>query len=596
MKNIPTIAILTLGLLCGTIAQSHAQGRFTGEGRNIPGDKDNWKIWTKDVKMSPLPSASERAKELADRKAAMEAESTKLKERLKRAANPSQQSAINKKLEELTALYGMAAEIPRAMTLKDLEPMLKNQSQIPEGFLKAWIQFKKDLEARGEDLILMPVAPDCAIYMHLLVPGLTAQTEVWPGWTEMMIEFLENDIEIIDCVDAFRAEAKNPIPVIFPNDPHTGSLGRRIMGKALAERLQRYDFARALAPNRSKFNWETKTEPGNDVTSGTLYFSRAWDVLNQFDGQETAPTVPGKTLFKGRSRGKIIWAAPKNEAMVPGLQALEKTPFNYLEVKPAFSRPDECSNLDMVFIGDSQLHTAVDGSRLPEIVGAEVGGVFRWLSQSWSGFQAPEIYLRGVLQEKDENHPRVVVAWFLPFKFIKHDKEEYNPRPLPPYQGASPQTASATTTTAATATTTATTTGAKPATPAQKAQPLPKTPFKADIRITAVSQQKDPETVDYKEALTHSAAVIVGGPFDGREIGVRYWTMFDGKLIPASGKVKVGDTFAVTLQPWDMATRLNIGGISNHMVYNDTDQDTLTIPLYWVTVGPLAPTTLLPQR
>lgn len=576
MKNIlPYLATGTLLMLSpfSTLAQDAASelprrlptvGKLEGSSR--PGDKGSWRTWTGNVKLTPRPDAATRAKELADRKAAMKIQADKIRARSANNPNPAQQKVIEATLDKMIAQYGVTDTPPRVMTLNDLNTIRSGQDSMPEGFLAAFIQFKKDLEARGVDLIVLPVAPDSAIYLHEQLPGANPQTEIWPGWNSMMLQFLENDIEIVDTLEEMRASSKDPVAVIWPNDAHTGSRGRQIMGKALAERLQRYDFARALAANREKFSYEVKTEESTDISGGNLYFSKAWDNLPEFNGKEEA-SLPGRTLFRFGSGEKTQWRAPKSEAMVPGLNALKKTPYQYLEVKNKFSRGDECSSLDLVMVGDSQLHSAVHGSGLPEILGAEIGGIFRWASKSWSRFDAPEIYLNALCPDTHA-HPRVAVLAFLPFKFEKKEKESYQPLPLPPYNGLVKEVATA-----------------------ANVPPKDK-PFDATLRVKAVSKQKDPSTVQYKEALTHTACVIVGGPYDGQEIGVRSWTMFDSKLLPAPGNLKVGQTLNVTLEPWDLASR-NVAGISSHMVYNETNQD-LLVPVFWISRGDLAPDKVLP--
>lgn len=576
MVCIVSVVTALLLLLAGD-AGAQAMGRRLPdvgelEGSDRPGDKDGWRRWTKDVKMGARPDAVARAAELEARRLAIAADVARLRARLQRTPDAAAQTRIERALDELIENYGLSCRIPRAFSIRDLQAMKQRQAQAPQGLVAAYVQFKKDLEARGVDLIVVPAPPDCAVYMQQLVGGVTPRTEVWPGWTRMQLDLLENDIEVLDVLDAFRTEAASPIPVIFPNDGHTGSQGRRLMGRALAERLQRYDFARDLAPQRGKFVFEVKTQNGNDVLSGPLYFAKGWDYLKEFTGQDRPPSLPGRTLYSRRGRdGKTEWAAPKREEMVPGLNALKAYSFQYLEVKPKLTRGDEVSRLEMVFVGDSQLHTAVHGSGLPAIVGAEVGGIFRWASKSWGGFDAPGIYLHALCPD-DKPPPRVVVVFHLPFKFWQktdakgNPDDEYKPRPLPPYRpGVAPV-----------------------------ADGLPRESFEATIRITAVSRQKDPSTVVYKEALTQSAAVVVGGPYDGKAIGVRYWTMFDRQLLKPSGSVAVGQQMEVTLQPWAQ-TIVADRPLDRYMVYDETGLD-LDVPVYWIAKGNLAPENLLPRR
>ena len=46
--------------------------------------------------------------------------------------------------------------------------------------------------------------------LHDLVDGIDASM-VTPSWTKMLLEFLENDVEIIDPIEEFRAHSKDEL-------------------------------------------------------------------------------------------------------------------------------------------------------------------------------------------------------------------------------------------------------------------------------------------------------------------------------------------------------------------------------------------------
>ena len=91
-------------------------------------------------------------------------------------------------------------------------PILQLRVGVPEGLLAAFVQFRNDLAARGADLVLLPLAPTPFFETHRLFDGVDAKTEIYPGWTRMMIQLLEADIEVIDTVDEFRSGAGNWAP------------------------------------------------------------------------------------------------------------------------------------------------------------------------------------------------------------------------------------------------------------------------------------------------------------------------------------------------------------------------------------------------
>jgi hypothetical protein len=219
---------------------------------------------------------------------------------------------------------------------------------------------------------------------------------------------------------------------------------------------------------------------------------------------------------------------------------------------------------DLVLLGDSQLHSAVYGSRLPEFIMAAVGGKFRWGSKSFSGFSPPDIY-REVVGAGEP--PRVVVLAFLPKYFWNDGHEDsYRPRPMPAV-------------------------AARPAPPAD----APRKPFFATVRVVEVSRQRDPRGLEYDEALTQTAAVVVKGPLGllGKTIAVRYWTMWARERIAAAGAVRKGQVLALTLRDWYEVIEKD-GKLAEHMIFNDTSLPT-DAPTYWVTAGPLAPDKLLPR-
>ena len=253
-------------------------------------------------------------------------------------------------------------------------------------------------------------------------------------------------------------------------------------------------------------------------------------------------------------------------------EAVKNRKFNYIDLKFSGNR-DSIRTKDIVFIGDSQLHSAVYGSGLPEFYMSAIGGDFRWGSKSWGGFSLPEIYLDVVPDTADQ--PRVVVASFLP-KYLwvgvdpksgKPKKSKYTPKPLPAFAGAT--------------------------TASNKSSDVATGPFEGRVKITKISQKptNDPSTLDYDEALMHVAAEVVSGPLKGQEIGLRYWILHDGAWTGADGKVRVNQRIRLTAIPFTEATSAD-RALGQHQVFDDTEQD-LTVPIYWVTEGMLSPETLL---
>jgi hypothetical protein len=416
--------------------------------------------------------------------------------------------------------------------------------------------------------------PTPHFHAHTLVDGIEADDEYFPGWTEMTIEMLENDLEVIDTVDEFRKEADNDVLVSWANDFHTGSMGRQLAAKALAERLQRYDFAKDLAANRKQWSTSIASKTGASfpqrilVVNGAFMSLADWHVkqnpsLKRWQAKKL-PKPEGVQVFGGKKP-----SVARDDLAPEAITAMRNRSFKFINLTGP--KEDSLKRTEVALIGDSQLHSAIYGSGLPEFIMAETGGRFRWGSKSWSGFSPPEIY-REVVPDSAVP-PRVVVLSFLPKYFwhvydrksgeIDEKANKYKPRPLPAVSAPS---------------------SAGHSTPAT---------ISTRVTITKLSEKptEDPATLDYDEALMHVAAVVKTGPLKGKEIGLRYWILHGGSWTKADQVLKVGNDITIEATEWDQVIASD-ATLSQHQIFNDTEQDFL-VPIYWVTGGTLAPSNII---
>ncbi len=496
------------------------------------------------------PDPATRAREVAARQEAIARDIRRLQARLDRAPDTATEARIHARLREIHEAYGWVPEIGLMFGRRDMEVILNRQTEMPEDLLRAFVQFRKDLEARGADLIVMPLAPTPFFATHLVVDGVGPETEIYPGWTRMMLQLLEADIEVIDTVDEFRAEADNDLLISWVNDFHTGSRGRQIAAQALARRLQRYDFARDLAGNAAL--WTERVQE----RTGCSYPQRITMVNGMFQTVNRDEIPDGVTSWNARHPRRAYIHAPG----APDLEAeIGARRFKVMNLEASSAVGPHLNRFDLVMVGDSQLHSSVYGTGLPGFINREVGGRFRWASQSWSGFSPPSLYLRAVPDSAPQ--ARVVVLAFLPKSFWG-DEGPMAPRPMPAYRGQTAEAATGRT-------------------------------FRADLEVLAVSAQRDPATLDYDEALTHAAVRIVRGPPDlqGQTVGVRHWTMVQGERLAAAAAIRPGQRLDLTLEPWSETIRKD-PELGTHQVFDDTDLD-LTAPMFWVTRGRLSPQVLL---
>ena len=259
-------------LLCATALA----GSFVGSALALEGGSVSRDPQWQNVPAPKKPSSSERSKELEAREQAIKDEIAKLTKRLDNQPSASATKALHAELQKIIDNYGWSPELELVFGIRATKPIINGQDKLPEELLQAFIQLRDDLAARGADLIVVPLAPHPQVSSHLLVDGVNADHEYAPGWTKMMIQLLENDIEIVDTTAEFRAVADSDMLVNWVNDFHTGSAGRKIAAEAVAERLQRYDFARKLAGNTSKWSSKEGTKVGCHFPQRNYVVNRAF--------------------------------------------------------------------------------------------------------------------------------------------------------------------------------------------------------------------------------------------------------------------------------------------------------------------------------
>ncbi len=495
---------------------------------------------------TPLPPTPEQRKaELAQRKKDIAAEIASLKARLKRAPDEATQQRLEAKLAQIRKNYGWVPELNLVIGLRDMEPVEKGIEKLDPGLLAGFAQLKKDLDRRGIDLIVMPFPANAFVYTHLLVDGADAETEVYPGYTKMLLEFLDNDIEIVDVLDEFRAQAHSDVDVVWPNDTHTGSLGRKIAAELLAKRLQRYDFARQAAPRAKEITYKVEQQTGARWGWSVYYKNGGLDRKgNTYTVHPGAPDISQKMLRRPMKLLRIQWPDGHSKKYAP-------------RGRPNIARD---GTWDLVLIGDSQLHSAVHGDGLPAYVFSELGAVCRWGSRSWSGFSAPQIYLETATNVA-RNQPRVVVAMFLFFKLPHEGKSHYHPKPLPKLAESADDTA------------------------------VTAKPFNARVKILEVSKPRDPRKLDYQEALMVALAEVLEGPMKGKKVRLLHWGMIGGRILKPVPKLPhlVGETHNMQLTPWSLAKK-NDSKLGTHQQFDDTSlAEEFEVPTFWVTRGKLDP-------
>lgn len=544
-----TRAATATALLLSLVVPDTAQALEGGQRSTDP----QWR----EVPAPVRPDSAARSAELAARDAAMAADIERLRARLERVPSEALMTQLHEQLRAINNNYGWVPETQMVYGKRSVVPMLRNQNRMPPRLLQAFVQLRDDLAARGADLIIVPLVPTPHFEAHRLVDGIDATHEYYPGWTEMTIEMLEAGLEIIDTVDEFRAEAENPILVSWANDFHTGSTGRQIAARALAERLQRYDFAQELAPNRERWTVTERERTGAMWPQRISTVNGAIESTKAHRRRTGLQAFPEGTRTWNTRKGPVALKQDAPEAMADGITSRT---FGFLQLEGP--NDADLRRNDLVFIGDSQLHSAVYGAGLPEFYMAAVGGRFRWGSKSWKGFSPPDIYSEVV--PDTAHHPRVVVLSFLPkyfwFAYDRRSGEpqpsKYGPRPMPAFDGGN------------------------------SGQPAFTGSAEMRVRVVTVSDKRDPDDLDYDEALTQTSVEVLDGPHQGATVALRYWAMAGGEWLDGVDSVQRGQTLTLTVAPWDEAIAAE-RALAEHMIFDETNLPMGT-PAVFVTGGSLA--------
>lgn len=212
-----------------------------------------------------IPAHGSPEQEAARRQADIEKQLADLKIRNQRQLSDSTRQQFQRKLRGISAEKGKIDVFPGVFRIADINRVVGNEGLEGEGAsLEGLRLFHRQLAGRGIDLIVLPVVSQVVLHGHKLLPGeIKPGDDIWPAYTQILIDLLEDGIEVIDVRTAFEEHlAKNP-----EDDPlnlfdhHWASTGKNIGARLAAERLQRYDFIRKAASGKSRFSEEQVSVP-----------------------------------------------------------------------------------------------------------------------------------------------------------------------------------------------------------------------------------------------------------------------------------------------------------------------------------------------
>ena len=256
-----------------------------------------------------VPEAQRKA-ELAERKQDMDADIAALQKRLGRV--PGNIDTFRAELQKIRAakgINGTGAVFGPDLSMQALAENRKFDTGAGNA-MDALIPFSRELQQRGIDLMVVPYPTHAEVYGYRLYDNGKPDDELWPGKVEGLIKLLENDVEVIECGDAFKAY-KGSGRLMGPFDHHFDSAGIEILATEIGRRIRkRYDFAKAGEEGRKLF-----TTQEAQVRTPTSFLD-----YNKINAEEAAalsipPTIPVQQLTYG---GKVDLGSRIEPVLVMG--------------------------------------------------------------------------------------------------------------------------------------------------------------------------------------------------------------------------------------------------------------------------------------
>lgn len=474
---------------------------------------------------SGADTGARREIELGKRKRDMAADLTALKKRLTRV--PANIETFRADLQKIRDAKGINDSGILFGPDFSMQALAENR-KVADNCTKALTTFSRQLKERGVDLIVVPYIGHAELYGHRLYEGGKASDELWPAKVEGLIELIENDVEVLDFGDAFKAY-KGKGRLLGSFDHHFDAAGIEIIATELGRRIRsRYDFAKT--PEAEAGRKQFKEEPIEVKTPDFMVR------YNRLDGDEA------KSLN------------------IPATISVEQITYN--------GAVDMGKRIDPVFImGDSSIRF---GGNYPKSWGIkghlsrELGWLVPYTGDDWGGHKQVEWYARS--HAKTLPQPRVLILIMTGYSlnwtpsFTVHARVGgWNVVNLPPLPAAAP------------------------ARDAARAESPPK-PFRATVKLTKVSGAPDPKETPYKEAYTVSEATVtrLWSKADGVAVGdtvlLVEWVMKERKLIEAVTTLKPGVDRTLNLTRWEK--KLNAKEEDTRMIVDDTEN--YDADLYWV--------------
>jgi len=424
--------------------------------------------------------------------------------------------------------HGVLMRVP-----DDLPYLIQNRSIHPDA-VETLTALDRYFQQTGTDLIVVPVPNQVMVYTHLLDDKAGPEANMWPAYTEGLIQLLEAGVEVLDLTEAF-ARYEGEGHVLHAGDHHWSTPGMAIATEKLMERLARYPHLRKYVEGRKDFIGKTQ-ERG--VEQSLLSFNKLWSSRKK---KGAAGSYANAIEMTGIPRKEnVVSYRYRGEFPLPGYDGKTRSRKAITDMDP-----------DLFVFGDSMVFhqgdSPINGAGIVNHLGRAIGRPLSFYGQSGGAAGAPMEYAKRFAPMP--TRPKVVVMIMRAGPMTASEGRKV--WKVPPFEHVADE----------------------------KKVPAEVEAFSgtAQVKLTELSALPNPETADYENSLLAIEVEFLQGAHKGKRAKVYLLGMWKRKLNPKAVKWQEGQVLTLRLSPWaESRDRQNLGSIMR----ND-DIENLLLPELW---------------
>ena len=172
------------------------------------------------------------------------------------------------------------------------------------------LAFNAWLKRNGVDLILVPAPKVVEVYPDRFLKSAPADRIIAPQTRKLIFDLLQADVEVIDLLPIFLAEAHKPGELIhLPTDTHWSNRAQQIAAGEIAKRLARYTLVRQAAAKPARYRTQDITVP---------FKGNQFDHLDPQQAELAANSTIPVTVVSNKSTGKPFADTEQSPVVVIG--------------------------------------------------------------------------------------------------------------------------------------------------------------------------------------------------------------------------------------------------------------------------------------